>query len=501
MKKTLIVLGVIIIIVIAGWLLKNNRPGEEIVLERPWIEVVSSLTSEVDSSGQNIKNLQTGDELSDGVILKTDETGEAIIHFPDGSEARLEANSTIIIERAAYNEESGSLFVRLTLSAGRIWSKVISLSTPESEWKVETANAVATVRGTAFGTEFINGDSNFIGSENTVLVKVKNTETGEEIDETETPLTENDVIELKDKDIKKIIALKTALAKKNLDDKTGENLKNWIEKQKEKDNGIKERLETLEKKGLTPEEAKEKLREEIKDKFKKKIIERREEIRKQILEEAEQKTEQNEPVINNILIERLRAKIVENLLARGQKEAALKIKTLTNEEISSLLKLVFSGNLEETLSDETKLKAVLEDLVAKYGERKDTLPLEKTITPDDTNTITSQKITSIKVTSDTNFTSSIVEGREIKLKAIATLANGSTLDISAKCKWQVIGPVGAITSPGVFMPKLGADVSELGGSFGSITAVFESEGGGIYLGKTPIFKVVPQTPETVDELG
>ncbi|MEK7120488.1 MAG: hypothetical protein AAB840_00155, partial [Patescibacteria group bacterium] len=145
--------------------------------------------------------------------------------------------------------------------------------------------------------------------------------------------------------------------------------------------------------------------------------------------------------------------------------------------------------------------AVLEDLVAKYGERKDTLPLEKTITPDDTNTITSQKITSIKVTSDTNFTSSIVEGREIKLKAIATLANGSTLDISAKCKWQVIGPVGAITSPGVFMPKLGADVSELGGSFGSITAVFESEGGGIYLGKTPIFKVVPQTPETVDELG
>ncbi|MEK7120600.1 MAG: FecR domain-containing protein, partial [Patescibacteria group bacterium] len=361
MKKTLIVLGVIIIIVIAGWLLKNNRPGEEIVLERPWIEVVSSLTSEVDSSGQNIKNLQTGDELSDGVILKTDETGEAIIHFPDGSEARLEANSTIIIERAAYNEESGSLFVRLTLSAGRIWSKVISLSTPESEWKVETANAVATVRGTAFGTEFINGDSNFIGSENTVLVKVKNTETGEEIDETETPLTENDVIELKDKDIKKIIALKTALAKKNLDDKTGENLKNWIEKQKEKDNGIKERLETLEKKGLTPEEAKEKLREEIKDKFKKKIIERREEIRKQILEEAEQKTEQNEPVINNILIERLRAKIVENLLARGQKEAALKIKTLTNEEISSLLKLVFSGNLEETLSDETKLKAVLED--------------------------------------------------------------------------------------------------------------------------------------------
>lgn len=59
---------------------------------------------------------------------------------------------------------------------GRVWSKVVSFVTPESLWEVRTSNAVAVVRGTAFGVEYTSSTqkrvTRIIGNERTVAVGV-----------------------------------------------------------------------------------------------------------------------------------------------------------------------------------------------------------------------------------------------------------------------------------------------------------------------------------------
>jgi len=501
MKKTLII-GAIILIAIAGvWFLKSKGGDNDIVLERPWVEIVSASLTEVDTEGVAVRELQTGDELADGTTLKTDAAGEAIIHFPDGSEARLDPNTTVVIEKANYNNDDSSLVVRLSLSAGRVWSKVISLSTPESEWRVDTANAVATVRGTAFGTEYLNGDSNFVGSENNVGIKAKNPDTGEEVDGTETELTQEDIIELKKDAIRKIVADKTPLLKKKIDAENREDFKNWINKQKERDEAIQKRLEALRESGLSDSEAKIELRQEIREQFIEKIIEQRQTLLEANLTDdgGEENTENiGDTFIGRILIPQVREKIVEALIARGEREAALKVKALSDAEIAALLERFLSGDLSEVLSNETKFQEIFEGLIKEYGGQQ-TQPIDQTSPSGSTGT-TASKITSIKITSDVSFANPIVEGKEVRMKALAVMSDGTTLDVTSKAKWQVVGPVGQITLPGVFSATLSPEVAELGESFGSVTAVFEGEGG-VFLGKTPIFKVVPQTPVSEDDRG
>lgn len=483
------------------WLLKGNDKNKDVVLERPWVEVISASLSEIDGSGAALKELQTGDELADGAILKTDNFGQAIIHFPDGSEARLEPNTTVTITNASYSEENGSLVVRIALSTGRIWSKVISLSTPESEWRVDTANAVATVRGTAFGSEVIEGNSNFIGSENTVLVKAKNPDTGEEVEDTETPLTEDDVIELPKKDIQRILAAKSALAKKKIDAEAREDFKEWIGEQREKDNVLQNRLEELEEQGLTPEEAKAELRQEIRQNFIEQIIERRELLQEENAAGDGETIEGNSDTsfISRILIPQLREKIVEALIAKGEREAALKVKALSDAEISALLKRFFNGDFSQILSNQNNFQQIMESLIKEY-DAPQSLPVNQT-EPAVSGSISAAKVSAIKITSDVSLTAPIVEGRDVRLKAVATMSDGTTLDVTSKAKWQVIGPIGTVATAGVFTPRLSPDVAELGESFGSVTAVFEDASGAIFLGKTPIFKVVPETPISGEQAG
>jgi hypothetical protein len=174
--KTISSLIVLLLIVVgAFFLFKNSDRGDlgdaKLKEITSWIEVTSGPAFEQGADGENKRELKTGDSLSSGMIIATGPTGAANIYISDGSTIRLDSGSTITLDSVSFNRENGTLVVRVFLSAGRIWSKIISLATPESEWEVKTSNAVATVRGTAFGTEYRDGRSRFVGSENTVAVK------------------------------------------------------------------------------------------------------------------------------------------------------------------------------------------------------------------------------------------------------------------------------------------------------------------------------------------
>jgi hypothetical protein len=198
MKRTI---GIIIIFVtfVAGAMLltgcgnkktsEQTQPVENIVaatttipaeeqpqISKPWIQVVKAGVF-MTADGASSTALNSGDELNEGVLVETDTTGLANIVFPDGSVARLDSNTSVIISAGSYNEDTKTLSVRLKLAAGNLWSKIMTLATPESFWEVQTSNAVAAVRGTAFGVSFAKNITTIIGSEHQVTVRAINPDT------------------------------------------------------------------------------------------------------------------------------------------------------------------------------------------------------------------------------------------------------------------------------------------------------------------------------------
>jgi hypothetical protein len=160
MKKLFLGLGVFVLglIVLVGLGVIGKKKGNPIIQPEvlsasstmPSLEVVTPSVYLVD--GRVEQELADGTLIEPSSTLRVSTSGLAIIHFPDGSEARIEKGSMVRLEATSYDGTSGKQQVALYLSAGRMWSKVMELATPDSAWEVETPSAVATVRGTAFGT-------------------------------------------------------------------------------------------------------------------------------------------------------------------------------------------------------------------------------------------------------------------------------------------------------------------------------------------------------------
>src|SRR3989344_1994972 len=178
-KLGLLVVAVVAILIGAGF--KANKPvlRSELELTKPWIEVaVQGVFELAEDQKTEKRELFTGDELENGAVVGVREGALANIYFPDGSVARLDSGTRLVVESGDFDEKSDKLNVRLNLLWGRVWSKVITVLTPESVWEVKTTNAVAVVRGTAFGVEYIEeGKSNVVGYENKVEVKLIDPET------------------------------------------------------------------------------------------------------------------------------------------------------------------------------------------------------------------------------------------------------------------------------------------------------------------------------------
>ncbi len=97
-----------------------------------------------------------------GDLIATGPQSSVILYLSDGSVTHLDENTELQIlpnsEVAENDEDNISSKVRLKLFEGEIWNKVIHLSS-DSEFNVETTNAIAGVRGTEFG---INADNDTI---------------------------------------------------------------------------------------------------------------------------------------------------------------------------------------------------------------------------------------------------------------------------------------------------------------------------------------------------
>jgi hypothetical protein len=92
----------------------------------------------------------TGMELVQGDSVRTLEGAEARIIFFEYSVMRLAPLTEIMIE--AFSPDPDDTYIYIRQEAGRTWNKVLSLS-GISSYEVETPEAIASVRGTAFSVQ------------------------------------------------------------------------------------------------------------------------------------------------------------------------------------------------------------------------------------------------------------------------------------------------------------------------------------------------------------
>ena len=464
--KTILLWGLSSIIVFGGIaaIAKNLRqPDLSNELSKPWIEVVQPAVFELaENQKDKVRELLTGDEIFEGAVISVESAGLANIHFPDGSVARLDGGTKLKMEKGTYDPKSDTLSVTLDLVWGRVWSKIVGLANAEAHWEVKTSTAVATVRGTAFGVEYIEeGKSSIVGYENKVEVAMIDPDTKkvmagvkmlvepekllevrkEAVAEMKKHLARNDIKEAGSAVMNSAGALlmEVKQAPKAMMDK------DWVKRGIEEDRKLEEKINQIKEKISDNVEARKELRKEIRENFQEKINDRREDFKKKI-ESPDQ--------------------------SRGADSGRLKNSAEKVDEVNvSLREMSQEDKNRETISAEAQKKTEFQ------AETTGTIKPAAVPTPLKLEILTKNPL------------GEVGEDERVFLQAFLSYSDGTRKDVTEGAKWQVVGEIGRMEKPGVFYAKLPPSVSELGVAPGAISAAWMDENGRAFSGQTPIFKV------------
>lgn len=104
------------------------------------------------------KALEMSTDVQVGDSIRTGEGGLAEIRWGDRGVSRIDPSSELTIEAIPQDEQAATnAVIRLSVSGGRVWTRLLKLLDMSSEAQVTTGNVVATVRGTAFGVASNDG--------------------------------------------------------------------------------------------------------------------------------------------------------------------------------------------------------------------------------------------------------------------------------------------------------------------------------------------------------
>lgn len=149
-----------------------NNPGKLVSLGYE-SGVISILQGTVQMSVDNMTfaTIENGQKLEIGNRVRTGQDGRALIILADNSLITLDHNSEIQLRDMRVNDYGAS--TKVFLYAGRIFNHVQKITTGTQNYTVETNNAIASVRGTAFMVELISNGEQFAVSEGTILITGK----------------------------------------------------------------------------------------------------------------------------------------------------------------------------------------------------------------------------------------------------------------------------------------------------------------------------------------
>lgn len=267
---------------------QDGKKDDAEILSNAWIEVTKPKAYLIKEGG-NLE-IKTGDEIGKGSTVMTDAGGAAVLHFPDGSLLRLDGNTKIVLTESFFSNKVMDTKVGVRLLLGRVWSKVVSLASPESSWQVKSSSAVATVRGTAFSVEYRSGKTTILAVEHSIEVKAVNPKTDEVIETAKTLMVENQIIQISESAAQSIAenkskpeeVMKVAPAGKDILES------DWVKNSRKsgtETEAVEVRMKDLREKGKIEEEVRKEVREEIKAK--------REELRGELKPEDGDKEEAN----------------------------------------------------------------------------------------------------------------------------------------------------------------------------------------------------------------
>lgn len=434
-------LGIIALLLIGGgtwWYLQPNGntsvTGAAVALaagEKPWIEVVTASAIAIDTKGATT-TLQTGDEVAVGSVIKTDVAGVVLVHFPDGSFAKLDSNSSITITEASYNQSSGATNVHLTLGTGTLWSKVLGLVGINSSWQVETSNAVATVRGTSFMTSITKGKTKVVGIENKVAVTPLRLDTHEPLG-VETAVTVDTQVTIDDTHLAALASGKEKLATTTMSaDIPKSDAYKAFKEREQQFNTLRDSLQT--QLGNDAEFRKEFRDAQVKD-FKDKILERR-------AESASSLDQTNVPATENTRVD-----------------------TKTETTVSP------ARTPSETTVQTTVTKTTTTNPT--------TAPVNQNIVPTTQNRGTAPDVhpVSLSITSDNDLSLGVTDGDTTVFHATLLFSDNSKKDVTDSVAWNVINNIGVFPTPGKFHAQLSSNDAELGEIPGAVYATFKGPDG------------------------
>lgn len=421
---------------------------------KPWITVAKTEVSVLSADGQVISKLNSGDSLDMPVTLAVGSGGEATIHFLDGSVLRLDSGTRVSLNDGSYDKKDGTLMVKASLAVGRVWSKVIELATPASVWEVRTSNAVATVRGTAFGVSSDGNHSKVFGSQHEVSVKAVDPKTGQDIGGEPVVVGEGKLVELNNDDVEKIKLNKKKFAAADIKDisaaasATISPEQGWFRANEAEDREVESDVKDLKSSGIEGEELH---RELVK--------------RSRRAMEAELKIRDKKEGMNKVDIKPEDQKDVD----QDEKPAPLPIKKV-------------------------EIKPAVRDGVINQVEVKTDIPVAGTVVP-------SRGVpVELLIEPGLSLATALVEQQKVLFKAILLFSDGHKEDITSSVEWRVVGPIGAIDKSGIFLGKLADEVSENGEASGSVTAVWRGNDKELSA-KTPLFKVLFKVEDDSETRG
>ncbi|MDO8514766.1 MAG: FecR domain-containing protein [bacterium] len=436
-------LGIVALLLIGGgiwWYLQPNGNKSITVAavalaagEKPWIEVITASATAEDTKGATT-TLQTGDEVAIGSVIKTGAVGVVLVHFPDGSFAKLDPNSSITITEAKYDESSGSTNVHITLGTGTLWSKVLDLVGVSSSWKVETSNAVATVRGTSFMTSITKGKTKVVGIENKVTVTPLQLDTHQPLG-VEADVTVDTQVTIDDTHLAALASGKEKLATTTMSaDIPKSGAYKAFKEREQQFNTLHDSLQT--QLGNDAEFRKEFRDAQVKD-FKDKILERREK--------------------------------------NGPPPPPLPPPDQTNAPVGIKPEMPPPPKPPRPPSTTAEI------------------PVEKTTTPNPTTAPINQNIVpttqsggggtpdvhpvSLSVTSESDLTLGVTDGDTAVFHAILLLSDNSKKDVTDLVAWNVINNIGVFPTPGSFHAQLSPNDAELGEVPGAVYATLTGPDG------------------------
>ncbi|PIR41666.1 MAG: hypothetical protein COV30_02385 [Candidatus Yanofskybacteria bacterium CG10_big_fil_rev_8_21_14_0_10_37_15] len=177
------VIGIIIIVgIVAIFGLKNKESQDKKDISPNTSSSPSTLT--VINNQIQVKNFEGSDfeniteksiQVNQGSLVKTSSTGRGILESDNETTTIIDKNSEIRVAQSEQNK------TKIELESGNLWSRVKKVFGQGEYYQIETNNAVATVRGTNFGTFFSDKQTIFMVSEGDVLAISINPETKKQI--------------------------------------------------------------------------------------------------------------------------------------------------------------------------------------------------------------------------------------------------------------------------------------------------------------------------------